>query len=66
MSNDQQIPIRLPTEIVERIDALVPLLASDPKLGAWRITRSAVMRQALLRGLEALEADYETRGRRPR
>lgn len=63
MSNDQQIPIRLPTEIVERLDALVPLLASDPKLGAWRITRSAVMRQALLRGLDLLETEYKPRSR---
>jgi len=54
--NDVQLVIRVPSTLAQRVDALVPILATDPDLGAvGRITRSAVIRLALARGLASLE-----------
>lgn len=58
MGNDVQIPVRLPTEIVERAEALVPKMERDPKRLGWRVSRSSVLREALIRGLEVLEGEY--------
>jgi hypothetical protein len=49
--NDQQIAIRVPKEWLDRAQALVPHLASP----GISVTRTDVIRVALLRGLEALE-----------
>lgn len=49
---------RVPADLWTRADRLCPSLATAPALRAWgRVTPSAVVRLALLRGLEALEAD---------
>lgn len=60
------IPIRLPPELVEWADRLVPLVAKDPKVTTLgRVSRSSVLRMALLAGLEAVEKQYAPKkGRR--
>lgn len=58
MGNDVQIPIRLPAEVVERAETLVPKMERDPKRLGWRVSRSSVLREALIRGLDLLEAEY--------
>lgn len=59
MTNEQQISIRVPSELLERADRLIGRLGKRAELRAWggRTTRSNVLRLALLRGLDALEAD---------
>lgn len=63
-------PLRLPPDLVEWADRLVPLVAADPKMAAvGRVTRSSVLRLALVKGLESLEWQYSApkskgRGRR--
>ncbi len=50
------IQLRLPQSIVGRADALLALLLEDPALTAMgRVTRTSVLRLAILRGLEVLE-----------
>lgn len=61
MGNDVQIPIRLPAEVVERAETLVPKMERDPKRLGWRVSRSSVLREALIRGLQALEDEYSKR-----
>ena len=57
MPND--IAVKLPAELVERADALVPVFKEVPEMRVWsRVTRTAVIRLALLRGLESLEAEF--------
>jgi len=58
VSNDAQVAIRLPEDFLERADKLVARMEKDPALSAWRVSRSAVLRQAVQKGLEALEAQY--------
>ena len=64
------IPLRLPPELVQRAEGLVPLVAMDPKVAAiGRVTRSSVLRMALVKGLASLERQYDpeqskTSGRR--
>lgn len=58
MGNDVQIPIRLPAAIVDRAEVLVRKMAADPKRLGWRVSRSSVLREALIRGLELLEEEY--------
>ena len=57
MPND--IAVKLPAELVDRADALVPVFKGVPEMRVWsRVTRTAVIRLALLRGLESLEAEF--------
>jgi len=57
MAND--IAVKLPAELVERADLLVPVFKEVPEMRVWsRVTRTAVIRLALLRGLESLEAEF--------
>lgn len=61
--NDVQLVIRVPTRLAARLDALAVLLAAHPELGlVGRVTRSAVARLALSRGLAALERSARRRG----
>ncbi len=49
-------PVRVPGELLDRADKLVPILSTDPELRAWgRVSRASVIRLALLRELEVLE-----------
>src|SRR5919109_437958 len=51
--------LRLPRELLERAEALVPVLAEDPEVRALgRMTKTAVLRLAVLHGLEALGKRY--------
>ncbi len=57
MANEIQTAIRLPKDTVVRAGRLAKILATKPKYAAFRMSRSAVLRLALLRGLAALEAE---------
>jgi hypothetical protein len=61
MTEEQDIPtsMRLPRHLLARADALAPLLEGHPAFASRvssRVSRSAVLRAALERGLDALEA----------
>ncbi len=62
------LTLRLPHAHVARLEALVPKIADAPELATvGRVTRSDVLRLAVLRGLAALEEEYQARaqGRLP-
>lgn len=50
--------IRIPADLVARIDAAIPLVEADPDLRGVmsRVSRAAVLRLVLVRGLASLEA----------
>ncbi len=53
-----QIVLRVQGSVAKRADDLLPKIARDPHLAAAaRITRSTVLKLALLRGLEILERE---------
>ena len=61
MATLRAIPVRLPEALVDRLDALVPLLADAPELAMKaNVTRADALRLCVLRGLEVLEAEHET------
>ena len=64
MANDTQVAIRLPRDAVFRAARLAKRLAGRPPYEAWRMTPSAVMRMALLKGLDVLEAEAGKKGGR--
>ena len=54
-----QILFRLPQELLDRVDALMPVLSGNPELRAWgRTSRAAVLRLVILKGLEVIEAEH--------
>jgi hypothetical protein len=57
MANDKQTAIRLPQNAVDRAGKLATILARRPEYAGMRMTASAVLRLALLRGLDALETE---------
>jgi len=59
--HDRQLMIRVPEEIIDRADALIPSMEKEQseRMLPARVSRSAVMRVALQKGLEQLEAEYE-------
>jgi hypothetical protein len=60
--HDQTLVLRLPADLVEKLDQLLPKLAADPQLAAWgRPTRSSVARLALITGIEELEKSGKNR-----
>jgi len=60
--------VRLPADLMARAEALVPLMEKDPELSAFgRVSKSAVVRLALHRGLANLEEQYgKSKGKRSR
>lgn len=50
--------IRIPADLVARIDAIIPLVEADPDLRGMlpRVSRAAVLRLLVIRGLASLEA----------
>lgn len=58
------IPVKLPRELLDRADALIPALRADPELAPLlgRVSRTAVVRVALMRGLAELERAAKRRG----
>jgi len=58
---------RIPADMMERAEALVPVLKEVPELAAFgRVTKSAVVRLALFKGLQILEQEYGKKGGRKR
>lgn len=67
MVQDEQITFRLSADMKQRIDALIPEIEKDPELAVLgTITRSKVVRLAILRGLGALEEQHRAAGKGPR
>jgi len=58
MNNEKLITVRLPADLLARVDELVPALQQVEDFSVMRLTRSAVIRLAILRGLASLEEDY--------
>ena len=55
-----QIALRIPSQALKRADALIPKLARNTTISALgHVTRSTVMKLALMRGLELLEQEYK-------
>lgn len=54
---EHPVTIRLPSDLLSRLDALVPHVASDSNTAAMLggVTRSSVIRYALLEGVKRLE-----------
>ena len=63
MANDTQVAIRLSRDVVSRVARLTKTLRSRPVYAVGRVTPSSVMRHALIRGLEVLEAEAKKGGR---
>jgi hypothetical protein len=56
MADSTVVTLRLPRAMLERADALIPKLRHDDELMMiGRVSRSIILRLALLRGLEVLE-----------
>jgi hypothetical protein len=52
--------LRLTHDLLERADALIAIMAADPEVRALGMpTRTAVLRLAIARGLQALERQYQ-------
>jgi len=58
--NDKQLVMRVPEDFLERADALIPTLAEEPGMRMFRVSRSAVLRMAIERGLNQMEERYAT------
>lgn len=53
--------VRLPEDLVERLDKLAERMSRDPKavaLAGSSISRAAALRAAIVEGVEVLEAKY--------
>jgi hypothetical protein len=58
MSDSSIVTLRLPKSLLVRSDALVPRLKENSEIFVvGRLSRSVVLRLAVLRGLEVLEAE---------
>jgi hypothetical protein len=55
--SESPVTLRLPAELLERIDALVPKVAADSDVATMLggVSKSAVIRYALLEGVKVLE-----------
>jgi hypothetical protein len=62
VANDRQVVLRVPTDSVDRAERLRKKLAERPEYAGVRLTWTTVLRLALLRGLDVLEAE-NTKGR---
>lgn len=57
--NETPTTIRLPAEVLTRAEALVEVLQADPEAVKWgRISRSTVLRLAVVEGLKVLEQKH--------
>ena len=55
--NEAHVNMRVPKDLLKRIDRLIPKLAGKGDFAAFRVSRSAVLRLAIQRGVEALEKE---------
>jgi len=53
-----QIALRVSPDVVGRADTLVGRINKNPKMAVGRVTRSSVLKLALLRGLDVLEGEH--------
>jgi hypothetical protein len=59
ISASERVTLRVTPDIAKRAAALVPKIAPDAAArGFTRVTPSTVLKQALMRGLDALEQEY--------
>ena len=56
--NEKLIALRLPEDLLDQVDQLVPILGTAGDFQATRVSRSTVARLALLRGLLALQEEF--------
>ena len=57
--SDPVLTLRVPPDLRQRVDSLVPKIESVPHIrAAGRVSRSSVFRMAVLKGVEALEREY--------
>jgi hypothetical protein len=54
---EAQVAIRLPDTLIERADGLISGVGALPEYQLWRISRSAVLRLAIQKGLDVLERE---------
>jgi hypothetical protein len=64
-TKDRQIALRVTSDTIKRAERLVPLMQKRPDWAPFRMTASTVIRVALLKGLDVLEAEVKG-GRRPK
>lgn len=62
MTDETPVSVRLPPKLLKRADALAAKLQKDPEVRMLgRVSRSAVLRLAVLKGLQVLEAEYSSK-----
>jgi hypothetical protein len=59
-TKDRQVALRLTQETIDRAEKLAPVMQKRPEWEPFRMTASAVMRVALLKGLDQLEAELKS------
>jgi hypothetical protein len=59
---EKQIAIRLPEEWLRRVENLIPQVQANPEFEAFgKAKRSTVLRLAIAKGLQQLEAEYRAK-----
>lgn len=58
---DRQISIRVPVELMDRLDAIVAQLGAHPTFGPLGVSRNGMIRLALTKGLDVLQAEYDSK-----
>ena len=61
MPNEVQVSLRLPSDLIERAEALVENLRKEPDNVILGLTRADVLRLALARGIGALEEETKAK-----
>jgi len=59
MTKEESTTLRLPAGTLARAAALVSTVQNWPGMRAARVSRSTVIREALLRGLDSMERDAQ-------
>ena len=53
------VAVRIPDDLAKQIDRLIPRITKGPTLGTFgRVSRSSIVKLALLRGVAALDQEY--------
>jgi hypothetical protein len=64
MADSSIVTLRLPKSLLQRADALIPALRSNSDIFVvGRLSRSVVLRLAVLKGLESMEEETPTPAR---
>ncbi len=59
MNEEKQVALRLPASFIDRAEAIIPHLSQDPAAYLFRVSRAAVLRMAVQKGLQAMENEYD-------